>query len=90
MRAKEQDDAARRAWWQHVQTLDAGQMVFLDECGVNTTMHRRFAQTLWPFSQRNTLPRRCAAQLVVPRNWKTSTTILGALSLQGVQAVFRR
>lgn len=24
---------------------------------------------------------------VVPRNWKTSTTILGALSVQGVQAV---
>ena len=75
--AKERDEEARHWWWQHVQTLDARQMVFLDECGINTSMHRRYGR-----SPKGT---RCSG--VVPRNWKHSTTILGALSLQGVQAV---
>lgn len=77
MKAKEQDVVKRLAWWEHVQTLDARQMVFLDECGVNTAMHRRFGRS----------PKGTRCQGVVPRNWKSSTTILGALSLQGVQAV---
>jgi len=77
VKAKEQDEDVRAKWWQHVQTLDARQMVFLDECGVNTSMHRRYGRS----------PRGTRCQGVVPRNWKTSTTILGALSLQGVQAV---
>lgn len=77
MRAKEQDPEARAEWWQHVQTLDAGQMVFLDECGVNTAMHRRFGRA----------PKGTRCTGVVPRNWKSSTTILGALSVQGVRAV---
>lgn len=77
MKAQEQDEAARMRWWQQVQLLDASQMVFLDECGVNTTMHRRYARA----------PRGQRAFGVVPRNWKSSTTILGALSCTGVQAV---
>lgn len=77
VKAKEQDQDARKQWWQQVQTLDVGQMVFLDECGVNTSMHRRFGRS----------PKGTRCQGVVPRNWKSSTTILGALSLQGVQAV---
>ena len=81
VKAKEQNEAARQRWWQHVQTLDAQQMVFLDECGINTAMHRRYGRA----------PRGQRAVGVVPRNWKSSTTIMGAfmgaLSLQGVQAV---
>lgn len=77
VKAKEQDPEARRQWWQHVQRLDAAQMVFLDECGVNTAMHRRYGRS----------PRGTRCQGVVPRNWKSSTTILGALSVQGVQGV---
>jgi transposase len=51
--------------------------VFLDECGINTTLHRRYARA----------PRGERAEGVVPRNWKSTTTVVGALSPQGVQAV---
>lgn len=83
MRAQEQDEVARALWREQVQALEAHQLVLLDECGVNTkcgvntTMHRRYGRA--PKGQR--------AIGVVPRNWKSSTTILGALSPQGVQAV---
>jgi transposase len=77
VRAQEQNEAARTQWQQQIQKLDARQLVFLDECGVNTTMHRRYGRA--PKGQR--------ALGVVPRNWKSSTTILGALSCEGVQAV---
>lgn len=51
-------------------------LVFLDECGVNTILHRLFARA----------PRGERAEGVVPRNWKHNTTLVGALSGQGVQA----
>jgi transposase len=77
VKAQEQDEEVRVLWWRQVQSLDARQLVFLDECGVNTVMHRRYGRA----------PRGQRAFGVVPRNWKTNTTILGALSCQGVQAV---
>jgi transposase len=77
VKAKEQDEKARAQWREQVQTLETHQLVFLDECGVNTRMHRRYSRA--PKGQR--------AVGVVPKNWKTNTTILGALSPQGVQAV---
>lgn len=77
MKAREQDEEKRRHWWQQVRGLDATQMVFLDECGINTAMHRRFGRA----------PKGKRCHGVVPRNWKSSTTILGALSVRGVQAV---
>lgn len=52
-------------------------LVFLDECGVNLAMSRPFARA----------PRGKRAPGVVPRNWGHNTTIIGALSCQGVQAV---
>jgi transposase len=58
------------------QTWEASRLVFLDECGVNTTLHRLYARA----------PRGQRAQGVVPRNWKHNTTVVGALSLGGVQA----
>lgn len=49
--------------------------MFLDECGVNTTLHRFWARS----------PRGERAVGVVPRNWKHNTTVVGALSLSGVE-----
>lgn len=76
LRAQEQDPAARRLWIEEAKTWDVSRLVFLDECGVNTTLHRRCARA----------PRGERAVGVVPRNWKHNTTVVGALSLEGVQA----
>lgn len=76
MRAQEQDEEARQAWITQTQEWDVERLVFLDECGINTTLHRRYARS----------PRGQRAPGVVPRNWKHNTTVVGALSLAGVQA----
>ena len=76
MRAQEQDLEARRVWVEQARQWDASRLVFLDECGVNTNLHRLYAGA--PKGQR--------AVGVAPRNWKSNTTVVGALSLQGVQA----
>ena len=76
LRAQEQDPEARRLWIEQAKEWDAQQLVFLDECGVNTTLHRCYARA----------PRGQRAYGVVPRNWKHNTTVVGALSLEGVQA----
>ena len=77
MRAAEQDAIARALWWEQAATWSASDLVFLDECGINTTLHRRYARA--PQGQR--------AEGVVPRNWKENTTVIGALCPTGVQAV---
>lgn len=51
--------------------------MFLDECGVHTAMHRLYARA--PKGQR--------AHGEAPRNRGKNTTVLGALSFEGVQAV---
>lgn len=76
MRAQEQDPQARRLWIDQVQQWDVACLVFLDECGIHTRLHRLFARS----------PRGERAIGVVPRNWKHNTTVVGALSLHGVQA----
>jgi transposase len=75
LRAQEQDQEARRVWIEQAQTWDVEQLVFLDECGINTTLHRRYARS----------PRGERAYGVAPRNWKHNITVVGALSLEGVQ-----
>lgn len=75
MRAQEQDPQARRVWIEQARTWDISKLVFLDECGINTTLHRLYARS----------PRGERAVGVVPRNWKHNTTVVGALSLSGVQ-----
>lgn len=77
MRAQEQNQEARRLWITQARQWDVKRLLFLDECGINTTMHRRFGRA----------PRGERAVGVVPRNWKHNTSVVGALSLQGVQAV---
>ncbi len=64
-------------WRQEAATWEASRLVFLDECGVHTAMHRLYARA--PKGQR--------AYGEVPRNRGKNTTVLGALSCQGVQAV---
>lgn len=77
MRAQEQNPEARREWRAQAKQWDARRLVFLDECGINTSLHRLYARA----------PRGQRAVGVVPRNWKHNTTVVGALSLSGVQAV---
>lgn len=67
----------RAAWGHRAAAWDAGQLVFLDECGVHTALSRQWARA----------PRGERAGGVVPRNRGTNTTILGALAAHGVQAV---
>lgn len=64
-------------WRQQARLWDASRLVFLDECGIHTSMHRLYARA----------PRGQRAYGVVPRNRGTNTTVLGALNCQGVQAV---
>jgi transposase len=73
----ERDETKRAQWRQDAQPWQANDLVFLDESGCNTTLHRLFGR-----SRRG---KRCAG--VVPRNWKENTTIIGALSLEGWQAM---
>lgn len=68
---------ARQAWIEGAKAWDVTQLVFLDECGITTTLHRRYARAR----------RGQRAIGVVPRNWKHNTSVVGALSLSGVQAV---
>lgn len=76
MRAAERDDEARVLWRSIALQWDWTSLVFLDECGINTTMHLRYGRA----------PRGQRAEGIVPRNWKSNTTVIGALGYQGVQA----
>ncbi len=76
VRAQEQNQEARRLWVSQARQWDVRRLVFLDECGINTVLHRRYARS----------PRGHRAPGVVPRNWTHNTTLVGALSVSGVQA----
>lgn len=52
-------------------------LVFVDESGCNTTFHMRYGRAL----------RGQRLEMAAPRNWKTNTTILGALTLNSWQAM---
>jgi transposase len=57
--------------------LDTHAFVFLDETGVNTAMARRYARA----------PKGERAHAAAPVNKGKNITILGALSLEGIQAI---
>jgi transposase len=76
VRAQEQNLEERRLWISQAKQWDIRRLVFIDECGINTLLHRLFARA----------PRGQRAVDVVPRNWKHNTCVVGALSLAGVQA----
>jgi transposase len=74
--ASERDEAARARWQAVMQPLDVRRLVFVDECGTHTALARLYA---WA-------PRHQRARTRVPRNHGKNTTLVAALSWQGVQA----
>ena len=77
MIALERDEEARAQWRTLSLTWDPENLVFVDESGCNTTFHMRYGRAL----------RGHRLEMAAPRNWKTNTTILGALTLKGWQAM---
>ena len=74
--ASERDEAARAAWRQEAQGIATERWVFVDECGSHLALTPLYARA----------PRGERASGSVPRNRGHNTTILGALSVQGLQA----
>lgn len=77
MSASERNEPARAQWREKAGGWNPADLVFLDESGCNTSLHRTHGRAL--------RGQRLAAS--VPRNWKENTTIIGALSLAGWQAL---
>lgn len=76
--ASEQDPERRHAWWQVLAQIDPGQLVFVDETGSNITLTPRYG--------RASRGQRCTGQ--VPRNWGHNTTLLAAMTVEGMQTAF--
>ncbi len=74
LRASEQKEEDRAAWKEQAQTLDAGKLVFLDECGSNIALTRVYGRS----------PKGKRAYGTVPRNRRANITLLASLSLQGM------
>jgi transposase len=74
--AREQDPEARAAWQAHVATLDPRTFVFLDETSTTPNMTRRYARA----------PVAVRAVDRAPRNYKQRTTLVAALSPEGIGA----
>lgn len=74
LRASEQKEEERAAWREQAQALDAGKLVFIDECGSNIALTRLYARS----------PRGKRAYGTVPRNRRANITLLASLSLQGM------
>jgi transposase len=68
---------ARTAYRQRTATLDLRRLKFVDEAGVNLAMTRLYGRA--PTGER--------VIGTVPRNYGENLTLLGALGLQGIQAV---
>ena len=76
MGASERDEAARAAWREEMSPVDVRRLVFVDESGTHTALARLYA---WA-------PRGQRAHAQVPRNHGQNTTLLAALTWQGLQA----
>ena len=72
--ASEQDPLQRAAWWAEMAALDAARLVFVDESGANITLTPRYGRAL--------RGQRCEGR--VPHNWGLNTTLLAALTPQGI------
>ncbi len=70
LRASEQKEADRAAWREEAQTLDAGKLVFLDECGSTIALTRLYGRS----------PKGKRAFGAVPRNRRANYTLLASLS----------
>jgi transposase len=67
----------REEYLQTVKSIALKDFVFLDECGVSIQMTRRYGRAI----------RGKRVHGSVPANWGRTTTILGALTLEGILAV---
>jgi hypothetical protein len=74
--AIERDEELRDAWWEQMARIDATQLVFTDESGINIAMTPRYARA--PKGQR--------AYGYIPRVYGQNVTLIAALSLQGIIA----
>lgn len=74
--ASERDEAARATWREQVAQLDPQQLVFVDESGTHTSLTRLYGWA--PHDQRATGS--------VPRNHGKNTTLVAALTPDGLQA----
>jgi len=74
--ASEQDPVARAAWLKEVAELDPAAVVVLDETRATVTLTRRYARA--PGGQR--------ARGNVPKNHGTGTTLVAALTTDGITA----
>jgi transposase len=75
LRASEQDPQRRAAWWLAMLAIDPQRLVFVDETGNNISGTPRYGRA--PCGQR------CIGQ--VPRNWGKNTTLIAAMTLEGIQ-----
>jgi hypothetical protein len=75
--ASERNEDARAQWREKAGQWNPSDLVFLDESGCNTSLHRTHGRA----------PRGQRLAASVPRNWKENTTIIGALSLESWQAL---
>jgi transposase len=74
--ASERDEAERARWREALTGRDPRQLVFVDESGTHTSLTRLYARA----------PRRQRAVGKVPRNHGKNTTLVAALSWDGLQA----
>lgn len=72
--AAEQDPVARANWREEIGLIPSTDLVFVDETSSNTAMARRYGRS----------PRGERVRASVPRNYGLSTTLVAALSLEGL------
>ncbi len=74
--AAEADAVERADWWSIASLLNPAQCIFIDESGTNTTATPRYG---WA-------PRGSRAHGRAPRNYRENTTLVAALSPDGITA----
>lgn len=74
--ASEQDPGRRQLWWEMIREIAPERLVFVDESGANIAMTPRYGRA----------PRGQPCRGRVPRNWGKNTTLLAALTQQGITA----
>ncbi len=74
MGATERDEAARAEWKEQVSRLDPQELVFVDECGSNTSLAPVYARA----------PKGERAYGKAPRNRGANTTLIASISTKGM------
>jgi transposase len=74
--AAERDEAVRAVWWETLQPCDPATLVFVDESGTNLAMTPRYGRA----------PRGQRVVGSAPRNHGPNTTVVAALTPEGIRA----